>query len=209
MSRPNSDSARAVIEQIWYRARINAFAHRAAAEEASSKATRYFKRELFAALGAILCIILVYLFSTSPEARKILVTVVPAEALSLTFTFLSIIFTLYSLYESVVAHYMKYEVLAARHEHLLNSFQFLAQRAREVKWPDLPPERVFALLDDLEREFALLKATGSEPKDAHFDIAHSIVKKIRDVKDTRIAQSFEVGNVEDIAQHVGDPSTPQ
>jgi hypothetical protein len=209
MTQSNCDSARAVIEQIWYRARINAFAHRAAAEEASSKATRYFKRELFAALGAILCIILVYLFSTSPEAKKILVTVVPAEALSLTFTFLSIIFTLYSLYESVVAHYMKFEVLAARHEHLLNSFQFLAQRAREVKWPDLPPERVFALLDDLEREFALLKATGSEPKDAHFDIAHSIVRKIRDVKDTRIAQSFEVGSVDEIAQHVGDPSTPK
>jgi hypothetical protein len=199
------NSARAVIEQIWYRARINAFAHKAAAEEAATQAATYFRRELVAALLAILFIILVYLFSTSSEAKKILSPVVPSEAVSLTFTFLSIISTVYSLYESVMANYLKFDVRAARHEHLLNSFQFLAQRAREVKWPDMPEDRVVALLEDLEREFALLKATGTEPGDKHFEIAHSIVRKIKGDKDIRLAQSFEVGIVEEIAQHAPDP----
>ena len=104
-----------------------------------------------------------------------------------------------------MANYLKLDVLAARHEHLLNSYQFLAQRAREVKWPDLPPERVLALLEDLEREFAVLKATGTEPKDKHFVSAHEIVKNIRKEDETRIAQSFEVGEIDGMAQHAGDP----
>jgi hypothetical protein len=205
MNSTEADSARAVIEQIWYRARINAFAHKAAAEEAATQAAGYFRRELIAALSAILFIILVYLFSTSSEAKTILSPHIPPEAVSLAFTFLSIISTVYSLYESVMNNYMKFDVRAARHEHLLNSFQFLAQRAREVKWPHMPTDSVVALLDDLEREFALLKATGTEPADKHFDTAHSIVRKIKGDEDSRLAQSFEVGNVEDIAQHAGDP----
>jgi hypothetical protein len=122
-------------------------------------------------------------------------------------TLASVCFTLYSLYEAVMANYQKLDVKAARHEHLLNSYQFLAQRAREVKWPDLPTQDVVALLMDLERDFALLKATGTEPGDVHFEVAHRIVRKIRSDDNTRIAQSFEIGPVEEVAQHVGDPKT--
>jgi hypothetical protein len=105
-----------------------------------------------------------------------------------------------------MANYRKLDVMAARHEHLLNAYQFIAQRARAVKWPDLPGDEVVALLMDLERHFALLKATGTEPRDDHFEAAHAIFKKIRHDKDTRIAQSFVVGQIEEMAQHVGDPS---
>ncbi len=57
------DSARAVIEQIWYRARINAFAHREASEEALRSSRRYFQGEIIATLLSILCVIMIYVFS--------------------------------------------------------------------------------------------------------------------------------------------------
>jgi hypothetical protein len=63
-----------------------------------------------------------------------------------------------------------------------------------------------ALLKDLERDFQLLKATGTEPEDRHFDEAHNLVRKIRDDKEVRIAQSFVVGQVERMAQQIGDPA---
>jgi hypothetical protein len=192
------DNARAVIEQLWYRARINAFAHRVAAEEATKAAEGYFQRELLAALGAILGIILVYLFSTLPKESGMSEWILPT-------TMASIICTLFSLYESVMANYRKLDVMAARHEHLLNAYQFIAQRARGVKWSELPGKEVVDLLIDLERDFALLKATGTEPRDEHFEVAHDIVRKIRHDKDTRIAQSFDIGPVDLMAQHVGDP----
>lgn len=203
------DTARTVIEQLWYRARINAFAHRTAAEEASGKATTYFKRELIAALGAILFVILVYVFSTSHEAKALKFGELTAASLAIIFTLASIICTLVSLYQSVMANYLKFDVRAARHEHCQNSFQFLAQRAREVKWPDLPAEKVEELLVDLERDFALLKATSTEPADRHFDEAHRLVRKIRGDSEVRIAQSFEVGAIEEAAQHIGDPENIQ
>jgi hypothetical protein len=230
MSRASDESARAVIEQLWYRARINAFAHRAAAEEATTFARKSFQRELVAALGAILAVIIVYVLATSQTTEKVaaspskgavatldatsrqaadnpgqVVSNAPSS-LPLIFTLISITLTLYSLYESVMANYSKLNVKAARHEHLLNSYQFIAQRAREVKWPGLPADEVVALLKDLERDFSFLKATGTEPSDRHFDIAQSIVRKIRGDRDSRIAQSFDVGAVEEYAQHLGDPS---
>ena len=209
MTSGKGESARAVIEQLWYRARINAFAHRAAAEEAQCMAEGYFRRELLAALLAILGVILVYLLSTFSTLPDTAHKVNPSSArnwLLPVLTLGSILCTLYSLYQSVMANYKKLDVMAARHEHLLNAYQFIAQRARGVKWSDLPEDSVIALLQDLERHFALLKATGTEPRDDHFDTAHVIFRKIRKDEDTRIAQSFVIGPIEELAQHVGDPS---
>ena len=182
---PNTDSARPVIEQLWRRARINAFAHRAALREASDAAERYFRWEIIATLGSILFVILVYV-STSANATGLW------KYSGVAFTLLSIVGTLAALYCSVMANYLKFDVRAAEHRHLLNRYQHVAQRAREVKWPDLPAFKVNALLEDLERDFQLLKATGTEPEDRHFDVAHALVKKIRENSEGRIAQSFEL-----------------
>jgi hypothetical protein len=201
-----ASSARAVIEQIWYRARINAFAHRAAHEECSQQARGYFRREILASLVAILLVILVYLFSTELNDHLTKSLGLDIQILSILATFGSIVATLYSLYQSVMANYEKLDVRGARHAHLLNLYQFIAQRAREVKWPDMPSEDVIALLKDLERDFALLKATGSEPEDRHFVIAHGIVKKIQGEKEAQIAQSFPVGVAQE-AQHIGVPTS--
>jgi hypothetical protein len=195
-----ASSARQVIEQIWYRARINAFAHRSAQEECSKLATAYFYHEIGASLAAIFLVFLVYVSSTEFPLDQF----PHRHMLTIGATFASISATLYSLFESVMAGHLKLDVKAARHEHLLNLYQFIAQRAREVKWPDLPAEDVIALLKDLERDFALLKATGAEPEDRHFDIAHGIVKKIQKENEARIAQSFPVGIAED-AQQIGVP----
>ena len=196
------DTARAVIGQLWLRARINAFAHREAATENSDRSERSFERELIAALVSILFIIFAYIALTMDRWGEF------RELIGLGFTVLSILMTLWSMYESIMANYRKLDVRSARHEHLLNSFQYLAQRARESKWPDLPTEEVEALLRDLERDFALLKATGTEPADRHFDAAHRLVKKIKEDSDARIAQSFEIGHLERVGQHVGDPTAP-
>lgn len=201
MSDGGAGSARQVIEQLWYRARINAFAHRAAEEECTKQATSLFKKEIISALVAILLVVLVYLFSTEVDKEKFEYF----KYLTVSATCGSIIATLYSLYNSVMANYLKLDVRAARHGHLLNLYQFIAQRAREVKWPELPADDVIALLKDLERDFALLKATGSEPEDRHFDIAHGIVKKIQGEAEARIAQSFPIGVVQE-AQHIGGPA---
>jgi hypothetical protein len=202
MTVSGANSARHVIEQLWYRARINAFAHRAAWEECSRVALGYFRREMISALAAILLVILVYLFSTELDKERFPYF----RLLTVGATFASIGATLYSLFQSIMANYRKLDVRAARHEHLMNLYQFIAQRAREVKWPDLPADDVIALLKDLERDFALLKATGTEPQDRHFDIAHSIVKKIQGEGEARIAQSFPIGVVKE-AQQVGTPAT--
>jgi len=192
-----SKSARAVIEQLWYRARINAFAHKVAVREASRAAEGYFRREILGALGSILCIVLVYLMSTSESST--------AQPWRMVFTFSSIALTLYSTFQSVMANYLHLNVKAADHSHLLNKYQYLAQRAREVKWPGLPTDEVVSLLRDLERDFQLLKATGTEPEDSHFDVAHAIVRKIRDDKDAHIAQSFDIGVGGRVVQHIRNP----
>jgi hypothetical protein len=123
----------------------------------------------------------------------------------------SIIATLGSLFLGVMSSYLKLDVTAADHMYMLNSYQYIAQRAREVKWPDMPYEEVIALLRDLERDFQLLKARGREPEDRHFDVAHELVDKIRRNPETRSARSFEVGsenrNIVE-AKALGGPSAP-
>src|SRR5436305_1682201 len=64
VNEPKYQNVRSVIGHVWERARINAFAHRAAAEEASKSARRYFVAEFGCALLSIFFVILVYFMST-------------------------------------------------------------------------------------------------------------------------------------------------
>jgi len=198
MSRSKTDGARSVITQIWHRARINAFAHREAADEAERKATVYFRSELITAIVGIMCIILVYVLTTQEKSQNTTVAI-------LILTIGSISCTLFALYLTVMANYMKFDMRYERHAQLQSMYQYLAQRAREVKWPDRPDKDVIDLLKDLERDFALLKLKGLEPQDRHFDRAIEIFKKIQSDDDTRIAQSFEVGEPQEMGQQEGEP----
>lgn len=192
-SNSKSESARRVIENIWKRSRINAFAHKIAAESHSKKATWLFTSGLISSVLSILFVILVYLFNSSDmEAAQKLTTSlgIDQQIATLFFALCSIIFTLISVVLNVIGNTRKFEVKSTEHSFFCNSYQYIAQRAREANWPDKPYEEILELLKDLERDFQLLKARGIEPSDSHFDKATNIFKKIRSDEETKSAQSF-------------------
>lgn len=189
----NMKGARDVIEQIWYRARINAFAHKEAMLEYSREETNFFRKTILTSLGSILSIIVVYIISTSKsESINLYYFEINNSYLIVFFTFISIILTVWSLYLGIMSNHNRFGIRAEEHKYLLNSYQHIAQRAREVKWPDKPDDEIVELLKDLERDFALLKARGSEPLDKHYDMAHNVFRKVKKDKDTSVAQSFEI-----------------
>lgn len=180
----------AVISQIWYRARINSFAHKVANEEFKKKGTKHYKWTIIFALLSVLFIILLYIYNQNSIDNLIF-----SNLISITITFASIAFTITSLYFTIMSNHGRFEIRAAEHKFLLNSYQYIAQRAREANWPDKPDTETIELLKDLERDFALLKARGNEPLDDHFDKAHEIIKKIRADSSASVAQSFDFENI--------------
>lgn len=194
----NNNSAREVIEQLWRRARINAFAHKVALEDYEKQDTVFYKKTIVTSLGSILSIIIVYILSTISDFNIYGFNTVPT--LKVIFTLASVSLTVASLYYGIMNNHGRYGIKAEEHKFLLHSYQHIAQRAREVKWPDKPSNEVIELLKDLERDFALLKARGNEPRDKHFDTAHELVKKINDNSDSRIAQSFNLNYNEESSE---------
>ena len=191
-----AEGAREVIEQLWYRARMNAFAHKEAMLDYSAKETVLFRKTIQASLGSILAIIIVYIFTTlkteKPDSISICSFTIPTSFFIISFTFSSIVLTILSLFWGVISNHNRFGIRAEEHKYLLNSYQHIAQRAREVKWPHKPENEIIELLKDLERDFALLKARGSEPLDKHYDTAKEVFNKIKDDSETRVAQSFEI-----------------
>lgn len=180
-------SASRQIENIWYRARINAFAHRFRMEYLSKKDTiNYTLNILFTLLSILFTIILyIVLINTSKEEMN-----VNGTWAAVIITLLSIIFTFLGLYFTIMASHKRFAILCAEHKFLLNSYQYIAQRAREAKWPEKPKDEVIELLRDLERDFSLLKARGSEPTNDDFVKAGLLMKKIQDNPTENIAQSY-------------------
>lgn len=199
------ESTRAVISQLWLRARINAFAHRSAFEYLSQKGKKYFIHELCAVLISLLFLILVFAVGNS----DFITSKVWKSALSLFFTIMSVTGTLYALYRNTMAIYIGFAVKAENHRNQQNRYLHLAQRAREAKWPSMPDKQITILMHDLEREFQILKAIGPEPEDIHFDKSHIILEKIKKDSDSRIAQSYDIGAPEEAGQHVGEPHLDQ
>jgi len=170
------------IKKIWKRARTNAFAHKIAGERAQKNSTHLICAEFIATVLAITFIIFLYMVSGS-DARW-------AGRWATLFTILSIIFTVIGLCLQFLQVHFNYAVVSARHNHNLGSFQYIAQRAREVDWPEKPRNEKIELLRDLERDFQLLKARGNEPSDHDFDLAAELLKKISDNEFTKSMQSF-------------------
>jgi hypothetical protein len=80
--------------------------------------------------------------------------------------------------------------VGAEHKFYVGSYQYIAQRAREAKWPDKPYEEIVGLLKDLERDFQLMKARGTEPTDDIFEKANAVFDKIGRNSVANSAQSF-------------------
>ena len=194
------DSAKAVIAQIWQRARINAFAHRNAEERLKRKAQELLMSEVALALLSILFIIVVGLVSSNEEPHV-------SKGQVLGFTIASVVCALGALLCTVINASFKFEAEAEFHAHLQARYQYIAQRSRQVKWTGRPPETVCNLLRELETEFSLLKVVGKEPRDVDFIEATRIFVSVQSDPDTSVAQSFIVGAPEEMARHVGEPRT--
>lgn len=186
-----------IITEIWRRARINAFAHKFAFDEAMDRSLTNRRLILRNSLCSILAVIGVYLVSLNGPALGISPRY--GAIVGLILTALSIIFNLRALYLDVISSEENLRVAAAEHEFLLGSYQYIAQRAREAKWPDRPLEELVSLLRDLERDFQLLKARGKEPHDRHFRSAHAVFRDVRSDPVSRSAQSFSPTDPDDLS----------
>ena len=190
------NSAIGVIEEVWHRARINAFAHKEAMQDYSKGETRNFQWIIITSLLSILFIIIMYVKTTMDghpsKSTDGTIPVNETDYWVIIWTLLSIITSIGSLYFAIMGSHHRYGIRAEEHKYLMNSYQHIAQRAREVKWPDMPSDEIIALLKDLERDFALLKARGSEPLDIHYVNAHNVFNKVKSDKDTSVAQSFKI-----------------
>ncbi|MEW6289031.1 MAG: DUF4064 domain-containing protein [Thermodesulfobacteriota bacterium] len=190
-ARPPSEP-RDVIKNIWHRARTNAYAHKFAAEHYSKFGRRYFIAGLICSILSILCVILVYLLNSNDgQAAKYLASGgIDSGILALIFVLSSIVLALASIICEVIGNSEKYDIYAAEHRFLNNSYLYIAQRAREANWPDMPYSDVVELLKDLERDFQLLKVRGRDPEDRFFRNAIDLLLEIKNNENMHKSQSF-------------------
>ena len=162
------DDAKQFVFNIHIRARNNAFAHREAADEAKSKNDRWTLANLVATTVALLL-----------TALALVATSEMWTGFSVVFSVLSILAAFLSLFTQSILLYKRFDVKETSHHFLQGSFQHISQRAREIERPSFNVNSVDALIDDLERDFALLKARAVEPDDKHFRAAAELQKVIR------------------------------
>jgi|GEM_PF-2857969 len=187
------ESVQKKIAQIWKRARSNAFAHRCAADEYRGLAVKHFKWQVRAGILGILFVLAAYISTTltpvdiSVDSSSNWIQ----EFGPLCFTILSVISAALGLYIGIIQNYNGYEKLAMEHNHNHHSYLYIAQRAREVEWPDIDLDKAIAVLEDLERDFQVLKVRGQEPSDSHFNKGNDILYRIASKKESEM-QSFRV-----------------
>jgi hypothetical protein len=177
------------VEKVWKRARSNAFAHRAAAESYLDKANRLFRLSVRSGLLSIIFVILVYIFSPTGNVDATVSTFLPvgytvilsaaSDILPAIFTIASVIASIMSLYWGISQNYYGYERLHQQHDHNQHSYLLIAQRAREVAFPEISLSRAVAILEDLERDFQTLKVRGKEPSEEHWRIGNDILYAIK------------------------------
>ena len=153
------------------------------------KDSNYYKHSIISSLGSILFIILGYISQD-------------CTFLNISFTILSIFSAFYSLFYTIFGNHKRYGFITEEHKYLMNSYQYISQRSREAKLNTKTKEELEILLDDLQRDFSLLKVRGLEPSDEHFDKAHKIVNKVKKDPISSIAQSFDIADI-----HSGDDHT--
>lgn len=113
------------------------------------------------------------------EYRKIVVAI------------LAICLTIGSLISSQTNNQRQYDTIASEHEWLLGAYQYIAQKARSLRWDDMPLEEMAHALRSMEEGFQLLKARGTEPSDADFEAAHAIIRKLDADALTKKMQGFQ------------------
>jgi hypothetical protein len=84
---------------------------------------------------------------------------------------------------------VRFEERAANHRHNHHSFLYLAQRSREIDSPGIDEKRGQAIIDDLERDFQILKVRGQEPTDRNFRVGQTFLKGIGESQFARLQTS--------------------
>jgi len=186
---PHAAETVEIIEEIWRRARINAFAHREAFESFTTRALVIRGFQIAFTLLSILLLILFYLAS-SADGEMLKLVGIDRKVITVGLTILSILFTFIALFLDIGGAELEWKLQAAEHRFLLGSYQHIAQRARECKWPDRPYDDLVELLRDLERDFQLLKARGMEPSDRFFVKANKLFEEVRRDPTSGQSQSF-------------------
>lgn len=172
------------VAQIWDRARSNAFAHRYAAESYRRRAATFFVLQVVFGISGVLFVLGVYIVSSSE-----MLVYFDRELDVIILTFLSVVFSITSLFFSIIQNYLGYEKLEQLHDHNQHSFLSIAQRAREVRFPEIGKGRSLEILQDLERDFQILKARGKEPSNKHFQRGDELLTKVK-TGPSRKRQSF-------------------
>lgn len=162
------------VAQIWDRARSNAFAHRYAAESYRRRATFLFVLQVIFGILGILFVLGVYIVSSN---ERFAINDSQIDAILLTLA--SVASSIISLFLGIVQNYLGYEKLDQLHDHNQHSFLYIAQRAREVRFPEISEERSLEILQDLERDFQVLKARGKEPSDRHFRRGDKLLMEVK------------------------------
>jgi hypothetical protein len=177
------------VKQIWERARSNAFAHREAAEEYAQEAAELFVRQLYSGMLSVFSIILLYI-TLPTDSGGVEVPVIWTKVLSGILTLTSVGLSIYSLMEGIKQNYRGYEKLQVLHDHNQHSYLSIAQRAREVRFFGIDEDRAMSILEDLERDFQLLKVRGIEPANRHFLAGDALLAKLKSGPESE-RQSFD------------------
>lgn len=175
-----------IIEQLWYRAKLNSLAHKVSMYYFEEKDSNYYRLSILSSLASILCIILGYIFNKCPF-------------LNISFTILSVFSAFYSLFYTIFGNHKRYGFITEEHKYLMNSYLYIAQRSREAKLSTKSNDELEILLDDLQRDFSLLKVRGLEPSNEHFKEAHKIYVEMKEDPISSKAQSFKYNEI-----HNGD-----
>lgn len=159
---------RRVVKEIYRRARDNAFAHRAAANEAHRSSSFWTMLNVASTVVAGLLTTLTFIAGQQKW-----------QYFDVGFTVASVLLTGLAVGIQCFLLFKKLDAKETVHHYFQGSFQYISQRAREADRPGASLEQVHTLIDDLERDFALLKARAPEPEDRHFVIAAEIQQKRR------------------------------
>lgn len=181
------------VGNIQLRARNNAFAHREASADARKKADFFTYLNISFTAAALL------FTSLSPATKHYVIFLpkfmtdapLPADEF---YNFLAIISAFIALVTQCVLLYKHYDTTETMHSYFQNSFQYISQRSREIHRPGYDSNNIDQLIDELERNFTLLKSRAIEPEDRHFDIAASLQDKIKSDKKYEGARTNDVAS---------------
>lgn len=190
-----ADLARLQIHQIWDRARSNAFAHRCASERYRARARTQFVWSLVLGLLGILSVLFAfvatsYKFTFCGPMDWFAQGMECGTVFSLILSILSVLFSSVGLGIGILQNYEQNEVKAEAHNNNQHWFLYIAQRAREPRWPGLSSARTIEILNDLERDFQILKARGQEPEDQDFKAGDKLLDEIKN-SPAHVRQSYQ------------------